>query len=152
MTHPEPQWYDDIVIPALIRAARRTYSGAIQRALVAAGCDDMPRNGPFVVGAIARSGSPLGEIIATMGLSKQRGGQLVDTLVARGYLERATDPEDRRRLTVTLTERGRQAAATGRSAIEAVDADLLTRVGADAIAHTRRTLAALIDAGAGYDQ
>jgi len=152
MTKPEPQWYDDVVIPALIRSARRTYAGAIHRALVEAGCDDMPRNGPFVVGAIARNGSGLGDIIATMGLSKQRGGQLVDTLVARGYLERATDPDDRRRLTVTLTERGRLAAASGRSAVEAVDADLVARVGVDAIAHMRRTLAALIDAGVDYDQ
>jgi len=134
-------------MPALMRAARRTYGTAIHTALVEAGLDDMPRNGSFVVGAVARNGSPLGEIIEQMGLSKQRGGQLVDTLVARGYLERTTDPDDRRRLTVTLTERGRLAAATGRHAVEAVDADLVTRVGADAVAHTRRTLGALIDAG-----
>ena len=32
---------------------------------------------------------------------------LIDTLVIRGYLERGTDPEDRRRLTLELTERVR---------------------------------------------
>src|SRR4051794_23058524 len=97
-------WYDEIAMPALLRGARGVYAKALHAALADAGCDGMPRNGAFVVGAIARNGSPLGEIITDLGLSKQRAGQLVDTLVARGYLERAPDPTDRRRMTVNLTD------------------------------------------------
>jgi len=103
----------------------------------------MPRNGAFVVGAIARTGAPLSEIIKSLGVSKQVAGQLVDTLVARGYLERAVDPDDRRRLTITLTERGGGAATTIRSAVEAVDAALLRRMGVESVSQTRATLAAL---------
>ena len=75
-------WYDDLATPALLRGARDVYGAAIRTALADAGCDDMPRNGSFVVGAIARNGSPLSEIITHLGLSKQRAGQLVDTLVS----------------------------------------------------------------------
>jgi DNA-binding MarR family transcriptional regulator len=140
-----PNWYEDVAMPALLRNARTVYGSAIRAALADAGCDDMPRNGSFVVGAIARNGSPLSEIITHLGLSKQRAGQLVDTLFSRGYLEREYDTADRRRMTVTLTDRGRLAAATGRAAVERVDAALADRVGADAIAVTRATLGDLVE-------
>ncbi len=136
---------DDLPMPGLLRAARQAYGSAIAAALIEAGCDDMPRNGAFVVGAIARTGAPLSEIIKSLAVSKQLAGQLVDTLVARGYLERAVDPDDRRRLTITLTERGSDAATTIRAAVEAIDATLLRAIGPQAVAHTRATLAALAE-------
>jgi DNA-binding MarR family transcriptional regulator len=140
----EAEWFDELAFPALLRAARRTYGAAIRRDLAEAGCDDLPRNGPYVIGGIARTGAPLSEIITGLGASKQAAGQLVDTLVTRGYLERSVDPDDRRRLTVSLTERGRAAAAVIRAAVQGVDAELLARVGPVHVAHTRATLAALI--------
>jgi DNA-binding MarR family transcriptional regulator len=85
-------------------------------------------------------------------VSKQAAGQLVDTLVLRGYLDRSIDVEDRRRLTVSLTERGRGAAEAIRAAVEGVDAELLSRVGPEYVAHTRATLAALIEGGRGSEQ
>ena len=106
----------------------------------------MPRNGIYVVGAVARTGAPLGHIIDGLGVSKQSAGQLVDTLVTRGYLDRSVDPEDRRRLTIQLTERGQAAAEVIRSAVDAVEADLVGRVGSDYVARTRTTLASLIEA------
>jgi DNA-binding MarR family transcriptional regulator len=139
-----PAWYDDVSMPALLRAARTTYGTAIRSALEEIGCADVPRNGIFVIGAIARTGSPLGEIIAALGVSKQAAGQLVDTLVLRGYLDRAPDPDDRRRMTVSLTERGRMAAEASRSAIDRLDAELTALVGADTMAATRAGLGAMI--------
>jgi DNA-binding MarR family transcriptional regulator len=35
--------------------------------------------------------------------------QVIDILVNRGYLSRSPDPDDRRRISLELTERGRQA-------------------------------------------
>lgn len=136
-----------MTLPALLRAAHRTYGSAIRSSLAEVGCDDVPRDGSFVIGAIARGGSPLGVIIKELGVSKQAAGQLVDTLVLRGYLERSPDPVDRRRMTVALTERGRLAAAAVREAVRGVDARVIERVGADSLARTRTTLAALIDVG-----
>jgi DNA-binding MarR family transcriptional regulator len=147
----ERDWFDEVPFPALLRAARRAYGAAIRAALADAGCDDMPRNGSYVIGAIARTGASLSQIIKGLGVSKQAAGQLVDTLVTRGYLDRSPDPDDRRRLTVTLTERGHAAATVIRSVIERVDADLAGRVGAEHVAHTRATLAALIEGNYGAE-
>lgn len=140
-------WYEQIVMPALLRHARTTYGAAMRRALEEAGYDDMPRNGMYVVGGLALGAGdvPLGQLVRELRISKQSAGQLVDTLVMRGYLERAIDPEDRRKLTVRLTERGRAAAAVQGAARDRIDAALLASVGAEDIARTRRTLAALIE-------
>jgi DNA-binding MarR family transcriptional regulator len=148
----ERDWFDEVPFPALLRAARRAYGAAIRAALADAGCDDMPRNGSYVIGAIARTGASLSQIIKGLGVSKQAAGQLVDTLVTRGYLDRSPDPDDRRRLTVTLTERGHAAATVIRSVIERVDADLAGRVGAEHVSHTRATLAALIEGNYGAEE
>ena len=148
----ERDWFDEVPFPALLRAARRAYGAAIRAALADAGCDDMPRNGSYVIGAIARTGASLSQIIKGLGVSKQAAGQLVNTLVTRGYLDRSPDPDDRRRLTVTLTERGHAAATVIRSVIERVDADLAGRVGAEHVAHTRATLAALIEGNYGAEE
>lgn len=136
--------YDTWSTTALLRAARDTYRRAIRQGLVEAGCDDMPRDGAYVVGGIARTGAPLSDLIAQMGVSKQTAGQLVDTLVARGYLDRSVDAGDRRRLTISLTERGEAAAAAVRAEGDRIDAEIVRRVGARSFAVTRATLAALI--------
>jgi DNA-binding MarR family transcriptional regulator len=148
MTEEKP-WYEDVVLPALLRHARTTYGGAMRRALAAAGYDDIPGNGLYVIGGLAlgADGVPLGQLVRSLGVSKQSAGQLVDALVLRGYLERTLDAEDRRKLTVALTERGRAAAAVQAAARERIDAALVAAVGAKDIARTRRTLAALIEIG-----
>jgi DNA-binding MarR family transcriptional regulator len=140
----ERQWYEEVAVSTLLRGALRAYGSAVQTALAAVGCDDVPRNGAFVLTAIARSGSPLGGIIRALGVSKQAAGQLVDTLVLRGYLVRTPDPDDRRRMTVRLTDRGRVAADAAHRAVEEIDGAVTERVGARAVAATRATLAALL--------
>jgi DNA-binding MarR family transcriptional regulator len=141
----EQDWYAELAFPALLRAARRTYRVAIRAALDDAGCGDLPRNGSFVIGAIARTGAPLSQIITELGVSKQAASQLVDALVVRNYLDRSADPEDRRRLTITLTERGRATAEIIRAAVDQVDAGLVRRVGPEYVAHARAALAALVE-------
>jgi DNA-binding MarR family transcriptional regulator len=138
---------ETVALPALLRAAWSTYRSAVHRALAGGGFDDVPHNGSFVLSAIAHGGAPLSDVIAHLGVSKQAAGQLVDTLVVRGYLERAVDPSDRRRLVVSLTERGSAAAAVVRAAVGAVDVALETQVGAEHMTHIRRTLAVLAALG-----
>ncbi|HKV54667.1 MAG TPA: MarR family transcriptional regulator [Candidatus Binataceae bacterium] len=131
-------------MPALLRAARTAYGSAMRAALAEAGFDDIPKNGLYVIGALRRSGTPLSRIIQELGVSKQSAGQLVDALVLRGYLEREIDEEDRRRLTVSLSERGRAVADIARKAGERVDALLAKKVGREHVVQTRKTLMALI--------
>ena len=145
----EKPWYETIALPALLRHARTTYGSAMRKALDDAGYDDIPGNGLYVIGGLAVDlpEIPLGQLIKELRISKQAAGQLVDMLVNRGYLERSVDKEDRRKLTVTLTDRGKAAAETQEAAREKVDAALLASVGKDDVNRTRRTLAVLIDIG-----
>jgi DNA-binding MarR family transcriptional regulator len=145
----ENPWYDTIVIPALLRGARHTYGKAMRKALEEADCDDIPDNGMYVIGALAMGTgvAPLGTMVLGLKSSKQAVGQLVDTLVLRGYLKREADEEDRRRLTIKLTERGWHAAAVQREVRERIDADLVARVGADTVSQARKMLGALVEIG-----
>ena len=117
----------------------------MRKALAEAGYDDIPGNGLYLIGGLAleREDIQLGELIKDLRVSKQAAGQLVDTLVTRGYLDREMDKNDRRKLTVRLTERGRAAAAVQSAARQKVDLDLLECVGPEDISRTRRTLAVL---------
>jgi DNA-binding MarR family transcriptional regulator len=135
--------HDDIAIPALLRAARGAYGHRIRGRLAAAGFDDLPRNGPFVLGGMANRGGAAGDLIRQLGVSKQAASQLVDVLVLRGYLDRQVDPDDRRRMTIALTERGRAAAAAVRAGVEEVDDELALRLSAAQLAGLRAGLEAL---------
>ena len=152
MTETRP-WYEEIVLPALLRHARATYGRAMRGALEEAGYEDIPKNGMYVIGGLAMGagGVPLGQLVKELGVSKQAAGQLVDMLVLRGYIERAADPNDRRKLTVTMTERGRAAAAIQKEVVKKIDADLTARVGKEEILCARRVLAALIGIGRGKE-
>jgi DNA-binding MarR family transcriptional regulator len=147
-------WYETVVLPALLRWARGTYGGVMHKALAEAGCDDVPPNGMYVIGGLALGAGdvPLSVLVKELKLSKQAAGQLVDTLVLRGYLFRETDEADRRRFTVSLTERGKHAAEVQRTARERIDAELVRRVGAEAVAATRKTLGTLIEIGRPRDE
>ncbi|HEY2284311.1 MAG TPA: MarR family transcriptional regulator [Streptosporangiaceae bacterium] len=139
----EPDWTAEIPMPGLLLAARATYGTVIRTALSDAGLGDVPRNGGYVLAAIAQPEAALQEIIARLGASKQTAGQLVDALAARGYLERSVDAGDRRRATVRLTGRGQAAVAVIRAAVGRVDAMLAAAVGAEHAEHARAALAAL---------
>jgi len=139
----------DIVTPALLRHARTTYGKAMRRALDDAGYDDIPGNGLYVIGGLALGADdvPLGALIRDLRISKQSAGQLVDTLVARGYLKRTIDTGDRRKLNIMLTERGKAAAAVQDDARAQIDRELGARVGEETVAAMRHGLATLIDIG-----
>jgi DNA-binding MarR family transcriptional regulator len=147
-------WYETIVFPALLRHARNVYGKAMRAALAEIDCDDIPRNGLWVIGGLGQGapGAPLGELVRDLGVSKQAVGQLIDTLVLRGYVERSVDPDDRRKLTVSLTPRGQAAADVIRRARENIDTALLARVGERAVAASRATLAALVAIGKEDDE
>jgi DNA-binding MarR family transcriptional regulator len=146
----ERHWYEEVPIARLLRDARAAYGEAVRRALAEAGFDDTPQHGGAVMAGLDwRAPGPeftaQGEAVAFLRLSKQRSSQLVDTLVLRGYLERRVDPEDRRRMGVRLTERGRAAAGAIRAAVEAIDIRLEQRLAPDELYGLRAGLGALAE-------
>ncbi|HTX46075.1 MAG TPA: MarR family winged helix-turn-helix transcriptional regulator [Solirubrobacteraceae bacterium] len=143
--------HDEVPLPDLMRGARDAYRDAVRRALADAGCDDIPRNGAFVLSGLAAfesDFSPQADVVASLGLSKQGASQLIDALVLRGYVERRIDPEDRRRMGVRLTPRGRRAATAIRAAIDEVEAAVTELITADQLQALRAGLAAFTEIGA----
>ena len=138
---------EDASIPVLLRHARDAYGSAMRGALHAAGYEDVPKNGQYVLGGLAqlKGGRPLSQLIDELNITKQAAGHLVDALVIRGYLRRDVDEVDRRKLTIALTERGRAAARVLGSARQMVDAELLARRGIQNVARLRRTLRVLVE-------
>lgn len=130
-------------IPALLRGARGSYNNTIVAFLAVAGFEDLPRNGPFVLGGMARHGGSAVEMIRGLGVSRQAASQLIDTLVLRGYLAREVNAEDRRRMDIELTERGRAAAAVIRAAVDQVDQELVGMLSSGELAGLRAGLTAL---------
>jgi DNA-binding MarR family transcriptional regulator len=139
---PHPQ-DDEASIPALLRAARGGYANTIVSQLAAAGFDDLPRNGPFVLGGMANHGGSGVDMIRGLGVTRQAASQLIDTLVLRGYLVREVSPEDRRRMSIELTERGSAAAEVVGRAIGQVDDELAVMISPAEMAGLRAGLAAL---------
>jgi DNA-binding MarR family transcriptional regulator len=130
-------------IPALLRGARGGYGNTIGESLADAGFEDLPRNGPFLLGGLAEGTASAVELIRGLGVSRQAASQLIDTLVLRGYLTREINADDRRRMDITLTERGRAAATIVRDAIGRVDRELASMLTPGELAGLRAGLAAL---------
>ena len=144
-----PDGYEGWPTPALLRAARDTYRKAVWRRLFEGGFDDVPRDGSYVLSAIANRGVAPADAIRLLGVTKQAASQLIDTLVLRGYVERTTDAADRRRMVLKPTERGRAAASAVRAAVAEIDDELATRLSPADRASFRAGLGALIEIGAG---
>jgi DNA-binding MarR family transcriptional regulator len=140
MTAPTEQ---QVTIPALLRAALGNYARAIAAQAAQAGFDDLPRNGAFVLGGMANWGGSATDMIRGLGVSKQTASQLIDVLVLRGYLTRQINPEDRRRMVIGLTDRGRSAAAAVRAGVESIDAELAEMISTTELAGLRAGLTAL---------
>jgi DNA-binding MarR family transcriptional regulator len=146
MSSDETPWYDDMVMPVLLDLARRRYGSAIREAMAEAGFTDIPKRGARILGGIARNGTIRQEDLPNaIGATKQTASQLVDTLVTRGYLERAADPDDRRRMIISLTERGADAASVSREAVDRVDEALEGSIGPDGVSQLRRVLGEFVD-------
>jgi DNA-binding MarR family transcriptional regulator len=135
---------EDVTVPTLLRAARRTYAAAIREALISAGMSDLPRNGPFVIRAIEHSSEPLSDIARDLSVSKQAASKLIDLLVVRGFLERKADATDRRRMNLELTERGRAARDMVDLGTSRVDTDLAASVSATQLAGFHAALNVLL--------
>jgi len=86
------------------------------------------------------SGMRLTVLAEMAGMTKQSVGEVVDDLVARGYVKRVPDPEDKRAKLICLTERGERAQATGLALFAKVEKQWAKRYGAERIAQARELL------------
>ena len=151
MSESEVPWYADVVMPALIGAARRGYGRAMREALDAAGYDDVPRAGMRMIGGIARNGPAGPDVSSQLGVRAERAERVVSALVARGYVvaeageatEQSEDAESGP--TYVLTDRGQAAAEVSGRAAQAFEDTVRARVGDRDFATTRAVLGAMVE-------
>jgi DNA-binding MarR family transcriptional regulator len=134
-----------LATPTLMRMARGAYTRSIQAELHSIGVDDLPRNGAFILAGIDSTGGPRQDLPSEFGVTRQAVSQVVDILVNRGYLDRVPDPDDRRRVKLELTERGREVVSAVLRGLAAVDRQLGERVSPEQVEAMRSVLAALTE-------
>lgn len=98
-----------------------------------------------VFGNIKAEGTRLTDLAAMAGMTRPSMVALVDELERHGLLERRPDPTDRRAKLIALTATGWDAIRTGRSIIEAIEADYSQRVGSARFESMCQTLQDLLD-------
>jgi DNA-binding MarR family transcriptional regulator/catechol 2,3-dioxygenase-like lactoylglutathione lyase family enzyme len=134
---------NEFATPALLRLGRDVYARAIRVELAEAGIDDLPRNGGIILAGIDIAGGPRPDLPGELGVTKQAVSQLIDVLVSRGYLERGSDPGDRRRIALELTGKGREVVEAIRRGVGEIDRQLAKRVPAEQVEAMHAALIAL---------
>jgi DNA-binding MarR family transcriptional regulator len=81
-----------------------------------------------LLGAIARKPRTLGQIARIQGVTPATVTTLVSTLEGRGWVTRAHDPDDRRKVVVSLTECGLATLSASQRVAENAMADLLVQL------------------------
>jgi hypothetical protein len=135
---------DEVVLPALLRAARGAYGNAVRQELTDAGFGDLPRNGAFVISGMANWGGNATDLLDELGKNsrgRERTGRLLDALAETGYVTRGVDASGQP--TIEVTDRGRAAATCVRAAVTSVDAELAAAISAEQMAGLRAGLMAL---------
>jgi hypothetical protein len=126
----------EVIIPALLRAARGAYAQEIRVRVARAGMDDLPRNAAFILGGMANRGAAADALVGEL---EPRAEPVLEELIERGYLERTADGW------IQLTDRGRAAGAAVGAAVEAVDEELERRLTPAELAGLAAGLSALAD-------
>ena len=132
----------------LLRTAYNALSTAIYRHVEqAAGAGLRPAHGNAQEMLAVQDGLRLTDIAAQAGMTTQSMGELVDDLVAKGYLRRQEDPADRRAKRIYLTGKGHQAADAGEAATRTAEQQIQAALGARQYQQLRRNLAAIARLG-----
>ena len=97
---------DALSLSALILAAGNALVDGIHAGVVERGFTDLRPAHGFAFARLAPAGATVSELAVHLGVTRQAAAQLVDELVAKGYVERRRHPDDGRAQLITLTERG----------------------------------------------
>jgi len=101
MQHHDPQ----ALAVGLLSAGRALVDG-ISAGVRARGFDDLRPAHGFAFARLAPHGATITQLAAHLGVTRQAAAQLVDELLARGYVRRSRHPDDARARLITLTDRG----------------------------------------------
>jgi DNA-binding MarR family transcriptional regulator len=101
MKHHDPQ----ALAVGLLSAGRALVDG-ISAGVRARGFEDLRPAHGFAFARLAPDGATITQLAEHLGVTRQAAAQLVDELLARGYVRRSRHPDDARARLITLTGRG----------------------------------------------
>jgi DNA-binding MarR family transcriptional regulator len=130
-------------IGILLRDPYQEVVGRVSAALAATGFDDLRPAHTAVFQHVAAGGSRLTDLAERAQITKQSMGYLVDYLEERGYLERRTDPTDRRATLICLTDRGWSQIRAALATIAEVEAEWTAQLGTRRMQELRAALTEL---------
>jgi DNA-binding MarR family transcriptional regulator len=136
----------DIVM--LLNLALRQLNDEVAADVAAAGFAGLRPAHGYALSRLSFGGATGVQVAEHLGITKQSAGQLVDELERSGYVRREPHPTDRRGKLVVLTDRGWAAVQAAQRALDAIDARLADRLGAERLEELRSALAV---AAAGAD-
>jgi DNA-binding MarR family transcriptional regulator len=98
-------------------AASRALADGISAGVRARGFGDLRPAHGFAFARLAAGGTTITQLAAHLDVTRQAAAQLVDELIAKGYVERRPHPDDARARLIILTEQGRACTRAADAAI-----------------------------------
>jgi DNA-binding MarR family transcriptional regulator len=125
-------------LPSLLAQVKAAAVQEMFGRMAAAGFDDVREGHGCVFGFVdLEHGSRLTDVADRARLTKQAVGEAVAELERLGYVQRVPDPADGRAKIIRFTERGRDAALTGRRLFAEIEDEWAERFGEERIAELR---------------
>lgn len=113
---PEPEEGFSPLVRTILRSFRAADEVAM-RALRSAGFRGTGPAAWYLLASIPEQGGRASALARELGVSKQAVGQALKELEKEGYVEKETDPDDRRALRIRTTAQGKAVAAAGEKAL-----------------------------------
>jgi len=120
-----------IPVTGLWDAALQAFLADFRDKLAASEFTDVRPTHGCVFRFVRDDGLRLTRLAELAGITKQSAGEIVDDLAKRGYVERVSDPIDKRAKLICLTDRGREAQHFGFSLFADLEAGWIERYGAE---------------------
>ena len=136
---------EGLPIGMIAQQLQRGFEAECFARLAAAGFTGLRMRHSVLLDILGPGGGRITGLAAELGMTKQAMGELVDDLESNGYLERTTDPGDRRARIIRYTDRGREALAMAAEIIPAIEREYAELVGADRYAEAKHVMAQLAD-------
>jgi DNA-binding MarR family transcriptional regulator len=139
-----PRRREQLLSRLLLRLSRATNDETVRR-VQARGHRELPPSYPRLLGNLDADGTRLSALTRRMGSTRQAVSQLLQEMEARGFVERAQDPSDKRGVIVRFTHKGRRALADAVAVTEEIEAEYARLLGATAFRQLKKTLGKLAD-------
>jgi DNA-binding MarR family transcriptional regulator len=132
-------------LPPLIGDAKSIAFAELHRRLAETGHPRIRDGHGCVFRFIDTEGTRLTALAERSGLTKQAVGEAVDDLEGMGYVERVSDPADRRAKIIRLTRSGADAQQVALGIFDAIERDWEQRFGKQRIAILREVLTEIVE-------